>query len=217
MDTKHENVKTFLEYIGSLADDNKKHPYGINTDYASMVKASMLFFNRDEEVCSWFVPNMKLIDVIQEMHERTKLPIHDMGCGYGLMVALLNYLDIDCYGFDDESELKRDRMENLTRLLSPFNITTPDTSKFIKQNITEDQKCGQCILFESWGRYVEPVDNYIKHGGKYIIIVGEGKDGCTWPFSGYVEANYTNIKSSQKIIIPQWNCIHDDVRVTELK
>lgn len=175
-----------------------------------------MHFNRAEIFCSWFIPNMKLINKIKEIHEQTGLPVYDMGCGYGLMVAILNYVGVTTYGFDNYSEGNSNSNKILKRFLDQFDIPMPDQKYFIEKDI-ETISNSDFIFFESWGRSPVTLENYIKNGGKYTFIIGEGPNGCTSPNCNYVINNYSNlVKLNEYIFIPKWPGLSDIACFTEL-
>jgi len=210
MNEKHQNIENLLNHMNNIVENvNKK----FMTSSPENMDCRKFFSHRSDEMCSWFIPNMELINEIIKLHITTKLPVYDMGCGYGLMVALLNYLDIPCYGLDNNSETY-DR-QKLIKLLQPFNIILPSDDKFVTDNINNITGC-DFIFFQSWGRSTECLKNYINNGGKYIIIVGEDDDGCTHPSASFIKSKNYDIKSSIDIKIPVWTGIRDWANISVL-
>lgn len=76
-------------------------------------------------------------------------------------------------------------------------------------------------LFLCWPPYDDPaaakaLSAYTKAGGERLIFVGEGYYGCTAnnAFFKYLDKFYTEV---DWFSIPQWNGIHDSVRVYDRK
>jgi len=214
--TKRANVERFLTNFKTIANAKEKTRITKNLSAIDLLNSiiqlsSPEFMDRQHKYCSWFIPNMKMIDEISSLQKKVNLPIYDIGCGYGLFTLLLNYLDIPCIGYDNENELSRkkfsERKEILINLLKPFDITYTDNT--IKIADINDIVTTDFIFFQAWGRSTDTVDRYVSNGGKYVIIVGEPEGGCTTP-----NADYIGNQNTKDIIIPNHNTIHDWVTIT---
>jgi len=167
-----------------------------------------------------FIPNLLLINTIIEMHHRTGFPVYDIGCGAGLMVHLLNYLDVPCVGYDckdrfSDNELMRTELAKFKIPLVSNSNSFPQI--FIQKECDKFDHC-QFIFFQSWGLTSIPLYNYLQSGGKFVIIIGESNGGATFPCCDYFEFNVEidKVKLSREITLPQWWGLHDRCTVTEL-
>ena len=230
---KRKNVQAFFDFLQEEVTKMKKiMQFDTHVNIKEYAKQANIMMNRSTIFCSWFIPNMKLIDEIYDLHKKTGYVVNDMGCGYGLMVCLLNYLDVKTEGYDSFSEYgannesNDDKFENcktqLSNLLSTYNIPWCGDDKFTIINIDEytDSKT---IFFQSWGRSSTPLYNYLDCKGKYIVLVGESQTGCTSPSADYFicrafidTSDKMEVKSEVCITIPQWPGINDFVTITEL-
>lgn len=59
------------------------------------------------------------------------------------------------------------------------------------------------ILFVAWGSGIgQQVNNYAENGGKCVILLGETKDGCTFPSDYFIPDKYDLEKKEIKIENP---------------
>jgi len=192
-----------------------------------------VLITRIQEMFSWSIISLELIDEIILMYEDTNYPVYDMGCGRGLMVILLNYLNVPTFGFDNGQDSNVDKLpifkDAVVDLISHFGIPWCGDDKFFFKDINTitslkkgktsmDRRLMKCkyIFFQSWGRTSQAVDNYVHNGGEYIIIVGEGQDGSTNP--GYDHA----LKKFRSVLVKyidllSFKFVNDKASVNKIK
>lgn len=125
---------------------------------------------------AYAIPSSKAINqIVTWFHERNKIvpetKLVDFGAGSGLWSLLLNHA-----GIPKESLIAVDLPEE-NKHIHKFTRKYYDIIE--SKNYKVDSNDIFCIL---WG-YIDKniIDDYIKRGGKCIIILGEESNGCTNP------------------------------------
>jgi len=222
---KINNIQNLINYQKAFIDDCNKQMENDDDvfDCSYIIKPRVAYMN------SWSIVNLEVLDEIITLYEKCQLPVFDMGCGRGLHVVLLNYLDVPTLGFDNGVDsnvtsvpiFKSVVLEYITK----FNIPWCGDDKFIFADIddlTSPKKkkpeslmwnfinC-KYIFFQSWGRSCQAVNNYVEYGGKYVIIIGECNDRSTEPSYEYLH-EYQKWKTSF-IEIFSFKFIYDGVSI----
>ena len=145
---------------------------------------------------SFAIPDETSLSIISEYS-----PILEIGAGTGYWGYLLQNrgVDIICYDHKDPSWEKMWKRKWI-------NIKKGDISKI---SLYPDR-----TLFLCWGDYGSEFGYRAikKYKGKYLIVIGEGEDGCTFNNSFFKELN-TSWSRVRAYNNPQWFGIHDYLSV----
>jgi len=119
----------------------------------------------------WALPTPQVCDLVVKfwkLHASSK--VVDMGCGSGLFCLMLH----DC-------GIPKDKLLALETKVPP---KTHQTTNVFWDIVRDDEYeiDTDDIAFVAWGSGISKrLQSYVERGGKYVIILGETGDGCTFP------------------------------------
>jgi hypothetical protein len=167
------------------------------------------FFSRNEYIeISWSIVTAEVAkqisDIVKGMY------IHGIYSGSGLWEEFLK-----CY--HDMPVVATDKEGNNDKQLRFREIIKSKASDSI--DLIEDVP--NTCLFMSWPKLdcedvTKAVTKYRNKGGKKIIFIGEGYDGCTGCKSLWKEELDEYWKEEEYIMIPQWDGLNDYVQIYTL-
>jgi hypothetical protein len=170
--TLPKNVWTIRKCLSQVVEfcDDQTHSRQDDRDENWMCRKD--YYNKH---IGWTIPSWEMLSQIKSIHKQLNTPICDYGSGSGLLSHLLKLMDCDVYGVDRKKGWK-------------------NVGKFHRPDITVDEE--ECypvpsdhIFLISWGYLtgkVSPLNEYVEHGGKCVIIIGEDNEGCTYPSYDYL-------------------------------
>ena len=146
---------------------------------------------------SWAIPNQEAIDEIVKYS-----PIVEGGAGTGYWASLISQAggDIVCYDIAPPGET-----HNIYQHKNQYHRVYLGDSEMMKNH--QDRTLMLC-----WAPYNTDMgyDHILSHQGKHLILIGEGKHGCTGneKMFDYIDKHYHLIKN---ISIPQWDAMYDSL------
>jgi SAM-dependent methyltransferase len=179
-------------------------PYGI--------EHNVMWARRDRLAAeyAWGIPTESVLRRLAELS-----PICDLGCGTGYWAKLLRDVGADVLAVDANPPLEDTNHWHRRKagiLGQPVDIrhfvdvVKGDAATF---DVTPEQTLMLC-----WPPYANGMAQQAlaRYGGTRVVYVGEGDGGCTGD-DGFHAALAEQWELTASYEIPQWNGIHDDVRV----
>lgn len=150
---------------------------------------------------SWAIPNEEALSAVAAGG-----PVVEVGAGTGYWAALLKARGVDVLAYDKHP------VEGGTNHYHPSSRES--WTKILNGDETVAGKHPDRTLFLSWPVYDEPVayNALMAYKGNRVVYIGEGWGGCTADnkFHTLLDRDW---KLETEVNIPQWDGIHDWLRV----
>lgn len=170
------------------------------------VEESILTFSKRHifvHIYGWSLPSIESAHALTSYISTSK--VLEVGCGRGLWGLILKNMGVDIvctslglvHGYASESIKSCNKTWTDVEILDCVDAI----------NKYSDRDC----LFISWGSGILH-QSLAKFKGTKLIVIGEGRDGCT---DGLSKDNSFGFKIFQTIDIPVWSGIHDKIRIYE--
>lgn len=145
---------------------------------------------------SWALP--PTLDQLDEIYNLFKgMKILEVGAGNGLWSSILSARGLDVIATDDSSETKDECIYG--------NVEILDATRALEKYGDDVD-----VLFLCWCRGFITEKDLANFKGKYIMTIGEGRDGCT--SNGCIDdlqKNHLEWTIMKEINIPHWIWIYD--------
>ena len=159
---------------------------------------------------AWAIPTE---DIVRKLAELS--PICDLGCGTGYWAKLLRDVGAEVLAVDANPPLEG---ENHWHRREAGLLRQPTSLRHFVDVIKGDAATfdvpSELTLLLCWPPYANGMaaQALSRYGGSRVVYVGEGDGGCTGD-DGFHAALAEQWERTASYEIPQWDGLHDDVRV----